>query len=408
MKRLFTPLLISLLLAAPVSAQDIPIPAPGGNPFEPVLIVNDRVISRYEFEQRALFLTILRAPGDPAKEAMRALIEDRLRIEQAKRFDFEATAEDIDKGMAEFASRAQMTTEQFVEALGQAGVAAETFRDFVAAGVVWREMVRAKYGIFANVSEAEIDRAIEADTRRKALRVLLSELVIPAAPGEELQVLELARQIRANVSTEGGFAAAVAQHSAAGSRDNGGRLDWMPLSNLPPAVAPYVLALAPGEVSEPLAVPGAVALFQLRGLEEMPPETPVAVSVDYTAVTLPAGEAGAVLLAQLQARVDICSDLWAVLGEENQALGSRQTQAMAEVPADLGLAIARLDQYETTVVPRAGQQVFVQLCQRTPVPPEGGAINRASVRDTLVNQQLAERSDLWLKELRANAIIRQP
>ena len=59
-------------------------------------------------------------------------------------------------------------------------------------------------------------------------------------------------------------------------------------------------------------------------------------------------------------------------------------------------------------MPRAGQQVFVQLCQRTPVPPEGGAINRASVRDTLVNQQLAERSDLWLKELRANAIIRQP
>ena len=152
MKRLFTPLLISLLLAAPVSAQDIPIPAPGGNPFEPVLIVNDRVISRYEFEQRALFLTILRAPGDPAKEAMRALIEDRLRIEQAKRFDFEATAEDIDKGMAEFASRAQMTRVFLLQGalVSAAGAAA-------GAGLAWLMVVAFSALVSSDFKEGTID-----------------------------------------------------------------------------------------------------------------------------------------------------------------------------------------------------------------------------------------------------------
>lgn len=407
MKRLFTPLLISLLLAAPVSAQDIPIPAPGGNPFEPVLIVNDRVISRYEFEQRALFLTILRAPGDPAKEAMRALIEDRLRIEQAKRFDFEATAEDIDKGMAEFASRAQMTTEQFVEALGQAGVAAETFRDFVAAGVVWREMVRAKYGIFANVSEAEIDRAIEADTRRKALRVLLSELVIPAAPGEELQVLELARQIRANVSTEGGFAAAVAQHSAAGSRDNGGRLDWMPLSNLPPAIAGFVLALGPGEVSDPVPIPGGVALFQLRGVEETDQPAATTVNVDYAQFFLPNDGTAETEAARIRGEVDTCNDLYGVaLGLPEDQL-QRETKPLAEVPQDIALELARLDAGESsTALVRGNARVFLMLCARTPVlevPP-----SRDEVRNQLINQRLASFADGYLEDLRANAIIREP
>ncbi len=42
----------------------------------------------------------------------------------------------------------------------------------------------------------------------------------------------------------------------------------MPLTNLPPLIAPFVLGLAPGEVSDPVQIPNGVALFQLRGVEE--------------------------------------------------------------------------------------------------------------------------------------------
>ena len=143
---------------------------------------------------------------------------------------------------------------------------------------IGRKLARGQYarltcGVHACVSPhcVEVGRIAvrnrEALARKKPLLVRNAETRLrnrahALSMGWGKLTLELARQIRANVSTEGGFAAAVAQHSAAASRGNGGRLDWMPLSNLPPTVAPFVLALGAGEVSDPLPIPGGVALFQ--------------------------------------------------------------------------------------------------------------------------------------------------
>ena len=103
--------------------------------FAPRLYVNDRAISNFEVQQRTLFLTLLRAPGDLDAEAIKGLIEDRLRGSVAKQLGLTLSAEAVIAGMNEFASRANLTGDQFVEALGQAGVAPETFRDFVSAGL---------------------------------------------------------------------------------------------------------------------------------------------------------------------------------------------------------------------------------------------------------------------------------
>ena len=44
------------------------------NPFAPVLIINDRAITIYELQQRALFLKLLGAGGDLEKLALDGLI----------------------------------------------------------------------------------------------------------------------------------------------------------------------------------------------------------------------------------------------------------------------------------------------------------------------------------------------
>ena len=110
--------------------------------FSPRLYVNDRAVSNFEVQQRALFLSLLRAPGDVQAEAIKGLIEDRLRSGVAKQQGLTLTAEAVTAGMNEFAARANLTGEQFIAALGQAGVAPETFRDFVSAGLIWRDVVR--------------------------------------------------------------------------------------------------------------------------------------------------------------------------------------------------------------------------------------------------------------------------
>lgn len=242
----------ALALAAAVALAGLP--ALAQNLFAPRLYVNDQVITEYEVIQRALFLKVLRAPGDPMEEALKALTEDRLRMAEAKRLGLTVTEEQVAEGMEEFAARANLTAEQLVAELQKVGIAPQTYRDFVVAGLLWREAIRARYVGQVSVSEADIDKAMQTLTRPRALKVLASELVIAAPPGQEDDAMALANRLYASIGSEAEFAAAARAHSAAPTAGNGGRLDWLPLSNLPPAIAGQLLGLGEGQVSKPVAV----------------------------------------------------------------------------------------------------------------------------------------------------------
>ncbi len=386
-----------LVLALPANAQS--------NPFSPRIIVNERVVSNYELDQRIQFLKVLRTPGDLDKLALDALIEDRLRVQEAERLEIAATPEQVELGMTEFAGRANLSVEQFVAAIAEAGVEPETFRDFVAAGVVWRDVVRAKFGAKTEVTETEIDRTLANQARVDGVRVLISELIIPAPPGSEEDVLAQAQNLQSQINSDASFAEAARTYSAAPSAARGGRMDWMPLANLPAAIAPFVLALAPGQVSDPIPIPGAVALFQLRDLEETDTEAPATTQVEYAELLLPNDSNALTAAAGIKAKVDACNDLYALGFPANQL--TRKTQTMAEVPVDVGLELARLDAGESAAtLVRGTARVFVMLCTRMPVVEEPPT--RDQVRTQIINQRLSRLADGYLADLRANAIIQEP
>jgi peptidyl-prolyl cis-trans isomerase SurA len=209
-------------MSGPVMAQD--------NPFGPYLYVGDRVITNFELEQRAQFLSLLRSPGDPVAQAREALIDDKLRMIAAERLGLTVSDEALAAGLEEFAGRANLTAEQFIAALGQGGVEAESFRDFVEAGLVWRDVVRGKYAGQVTVTEAEIDRVIAQGAQETKIRLLVSELVLPAPPGQEEAALNRARDIRAGILAGDSFAAAARRFSASPTAGSGGELPWLPCS----------------------------------------------------------------------------------------------------------------------------------------------------------------------------------
>jgi peptidyl-prolyl cis-trans isomerase SurA len=387
--------LATLMPIGPGMAQDL---------FAPRIYVNNRVITEYEVAQRALFLQVLRAPGNPEDEALKALIEDRLRQTEAKRLGLTVTDQEVLQGMEEFAARANLNAEGLIAELAKVDISAETFRDFVAAGLLWRKAVRARFIGKVPVNENDIDRALEASARPRALRVLVSELVIPAPEGGEQEALALAGRLSESISGEGAFASAARQYSAAPTAGAGGRLDWVPLANLPAAIGAAVLALGPGEVSDPVVVPGAVVLFQLRDVAEDQGAEPISVTVEWAELLVPDDAAE---IARLRASVDRCMDLY---GQAKGLPEDRLTvtkQAAAEVPGDVGLELARLDPGESsTSLTRAGFRRFLMLCGREQTQEE--PISRDAVRERVINQKLEGMAEGYLEELRAAAIIREP
>lgn len=397
-------------------------------PFAPVFSVNGSPVTGFEYEQRKLFLTLLRAPGDIEAQTRQALIEDRLRLAAAKQLGVTLTPDQIKAGMEEFASRANLTADQFVQALAQGGVQAETFRDFVSAGLIWREVVRAKFGGTVTISEADIDRALQAETKRGAgPRVLLSEIVLPAQQGGfgvvQAKALELAESIRSG----GNFAEAARQRSSAPSRDNGGALGWMPLTNLPPQVRGAIGALSPGQISEPVVVPGGIALFQMRGTSEGGEIQPGNVTLDYIRMVLPAAEA-----ERVRAEARICDDLYPIARKIAPGGITRASVTANAVPSDVAGVLSGLDANEAAIAGRQGSAaILVMLCERTATVPEGGAPDvsalpepvpggapridkelgfsagpsRDAVRQDLLNQRLNQLSDGYMAELSAQAIV---
>ena len=148
--------------------------------FDPVISVNRAAITAYELEQRERFLEILQRSSGMAQRARDSLIEDRLKMAAADRASIKLSAAQVTKAMEDFAGNANLDLDQLLATLAQSGVDAQTYRDFIKVGVTWRELVRARFAARSAPSEAEIDRALASAGAQGGVKVLLTEIVLPA------------------------------------------------------------------------------------------------------------------------------------------------------------------------------------------------------------------------------------
>lgn len=376
------------------------------NLFAPAIKVNDKVITRYELNQRARMLQLFRAPGDPNDLAQQQLIEERLKLDAAQANGLEISNEEVQAGMEEFAGRANMSAEQFIRALGGAGVAEQSYRDFIYSGVAWRTLVRAKFGPRVQVSEADVERALSTNGTG-SVRVLLSEIILPAPPGREAAAQARADQISRITSTSA-FSSAARRYSAAASRSRGGQLAWMPVANLPPAVQGAVLGLAPGQVTQPIPIQGGIVLFQMRGIEEGKVTEPEYAAIEYAAYYISGGrtEQALATAAKIRARVDTCDDLYGIAKGQPDEVLERGSKKPSELPNDIAIELAKLDKFEvSTNLTRAGGEtlVFLMLCGRTPAIAENLSIDNITL--SLQNRRLESFARGYLEQLRAEARI---
>lgn len=236
-------------------------------------IVNDTVITTYDVEQR-LKLMIISSGGrvNPQllprlqSQAVRDLVEEQLKLQEAKKFDLEAPEAAIQTELRGMAGQTGLTVDQLEQVLKSDGISMGALKNQIAAGVVWPELVQGRYGKRARVTDDEIDQTL-ARLREDATQeqLLVSEICLPVPSPDQAQAfyqggLQLIEQMRKGVP----FAVVAQQFSACTTAATGGDMGWVRAGELPPELGEAVRELPPGAVTNPILAEGAFMIMAVR------------------------------------------------------------------------------------------------------------------------------------------------
>ena len=378
-----------------------PLGVAAQNLFSAAILVNDQAITNYELKQRTMFLEAMRFPGVPDELAPKQLIEERLKKAAADQLGIRVSEEELQFELESFAQRFNVAFDEFAAELERVGISVDTPREFIANQLLWREVVRARFGAQANVDEAQVERSANAEKSGSSIEVLLTEIIMAMQPGQEQEVRERAREL-SKIRSFDAFSDAAREFSDAPTREFGGRVTWQKLDTLPGVLQPLIFGLAPGEVTDPLSIPNALALFQLRGIRETAYRRPLPDSVDYLRYALPSSELENI--KAIRANINHCDDLygWAK-GNPNHVL-KRKTVKRAEIDGPTRNILTNLDENEYVIATQEPTTTLIMMCSRSQTL-DLEEQDLAQIRDGLLNQRLGSYADSYLENLRDDARI---
>jgi peptidyl-prolyl cis-trans isomerase SurA len=123
-----------------------------------VVFVNGEPITQLDIDQRSKLLEVSspthKAP--PRQEVLDELIDEKLKVREAKRWGIDPSDSDVDAAFTAAAQRFHQSTDQFVQTLNKAGVTPQTFRARLRADLVWQPLVRGRYQSSLEIYDQDI------------------------------------------------------------------------------------------------------------------------------------------------------------------------------------------------------------------------------------------------------------
>jgi peptidyl-prolyl cis-trans isomerase SurA len=96
------------------------------------------------------------------KDAREELIDDRLKLQAAKKLGIEVTDKDVKTLLTDIATRNKMTYEQFDQHLRASGVDISTMGEKFRAQKAWRDLIGRRYAAQISVTQRDVDRVLSA------------------------------------------------------------------------------------------------------------------------------------------------------------------------------------------------------------------------------------------------------
>lgn len=109
-----------------------------------VTVVNNVPITSNDISRRAAFFKLRRIKGNHRKLAKEELIEEAIKMQEAKRIRAVVSDKEVDAAFGRFAQRNKMPVSALRQVLGRSGVTVRGFKQYIKAQMSWQQAVGAR------------------------------------------------------------------------------------------------------------------------------------------------------------------------------------------------------------------------------------------------------------------------
>ena len=141
--------LLLIVCASPSQAQSVAV------------MVNGDPITTYDIEQRGKLIFLTTHKTADRQQVLNELIDEKLKIKEAKRFGVDPTGSDVDQSYAAMSGRMRISPEQLTKSLEVQGIRADTLKARLKADMVWTSLVRGRYKESLQIGEKDVAAAVQ-------------------------------------------------------------------------------------------------------------------------------------------------------------------------------------------------------------------------------------------------------
>ncbi len=159
-----------------------------------VVIVNGEPITSIDIDQRARLIA-LSSHKKPGRDEVRdELINDKLKIREAKKFGLELKPAEVESAYASMATRLRVTPEQLTRQLESSGVRPDTLKSRLKADLVWTQLVRGRFQQNLMVAERDVNSAADAKGNEENFEYTLRPIVLVVPRGSANSIYDVRRK----------------------------------------------------------------------------------------------------------------------------------------------------------------------------------------------------------------------
>ena len=127
------------------------------------VMVNGEPITNYDIEQRSKLNTLSTHKPAVRQEVINELIDEKVKIREAKKYSVDPTSSDIDQMFSEMSSRMHLTPDQLTKTLAAQGIRTDTLKSRLRADMVWSSLVRGRFKESLQIGEKAVAAAVQVN-----------------------------------------------------------------------------------------------------------------------------------------------------------------------------------------------------------------------------------------------------